>query len=81
MSQSNNNQSGNTDEDKRLKSLGYSFSAISFLVFIYVLLFPVEKELKQQAIYWFASSFVSAIIPNVKQFKIKDIEVQLQGIS
>ncbi|MFM7854559.1 MAG: hypothetical protein ACKO96_22195, partial [Flammeovirgaceae bacterium] len=51
------------------------------MVFIYVLLFPVEKELKQQAIYWFASSFVSAIIPNVKQFKIKDIEVQLQGIS
>lgn len=81
MSQSNNNQSGKTDEDKRLKFLGYSFSAISFLVFIYVLLFPVEKELKQQAIYWFASSFVAAIIPNVKQFKIKDIEVQLQGIS
>jgi murein L,D-transpeptidase YcbB/YkuD len=81
MSQSNNNQSGNTNEDKRLKLFGYSFSAISFLVFAYVLIFPVEKELKQQAIYWFASSFVAAIIPNVKQFKIKDIEVQLQGIS
>jgi Putative peptidoglycan binding domain len=81
MSQSSNNLSNNADEDKRLQSFGYSFSAISFLVFIYVLLFPVEKELKQQAIYWFASSFVAAIIPNVKLFKIKDIEVQLQGIS
>jgi murein L,D-transpeptidase YcbB/YkuD len=88
MSQNNNNRSGNNDEDsgnndedKRLKSFGYSFSAISFVVFIYVLLFPVEKELKQQAIYWFASSFIAAVIPNVKQFKIKDIEVQLQGIS
>ena len=81
MSQSNNNQNDNINEDKRLTSFGYSFSAISFLVFIYVLLFPVEKELKQQAIYWFASSFVAAIIPNVKQFKIKDIEIQLQGIS
>jgi Putative peptidoglycan binding domain len=74
-------QSGNNDEDKRLKSFGYSFSVISFFVFIYVLVFPVEKELKQQAIYWFASSFVAAIIPSVKQFKIKDIEIQLQGIS
>jgi Putative peptidoglycan binding domain len=81
MSQRNNNQSGNTDESKRLKSFGYSFSAISFFVFIYVLVFPVEKELKQQAIYWFASSFVAAIIPNVKQFKFKDVEVQLQEIS
>lgn len=68
-------------EDKRLKLLGYSFSTISFVVFVYILLFPVEKELKQQAIYWFASSFVAAIIPNVKQFKIKDFEVQLQEIS
>jgi predicted nuclease with TOPRIM domain len=81
MSQSSNNLSNNAGEDKRLKSFGYSFSAISFLVFVYVLLFPVEKELKQQAIYWFASSFIAAIIPNIKQFKIKDIEVQLQGIS
>jgi Putative peptidoglycan binding domain len=75
------NQNSNNDEDRRLKSFGYSFSAISFFVFIYVLVFPVEKELKQQAIYWFASSFVAAIIPSVKQFKIKDIEIQLQGIS
>ena len=81
MSQSNNNRSGNNNEATRLKFVGYSFSAMSFVVFIYVLLFPVEKELKQQALYWFASSFVAAIIPNVKQFKIKDIEVQLQDIS
>jgi hypothetical protein len=69
------------EEDKRLKLFGYSFSARSFLVFIYVLLFSVKKELKQQAIYWFSSSFVAAIIPNVKQFKIKDLEFQLQAIS
>ncbi len=69
------------EDAKRLKILGSSFSAISFVVFVYILLFPVEKELKQQAIYWFASSFIVAIIPNVKQFKIKDIEVQLQEIS
>jgi len=81
MSQSKNNRSSIFDEDKKLKYFGYSFSTVSFLVFVYVLLFPVEKELKQQAIYWFASSFVAAIVPNVKQFKIKDIEVQLQGIS
>jgi hypothetical protein len=81
MSQSKDDSSSIFDEDKKLKYFGYSFSTVSFLVFVYVLLFPVEKELKQQAIYWFASSFVAAIVPNVKQFKIKDIEVQLQGIS
>ncbi len=82
-------QSVNNDEDKRLKFFGYSFSAISFFVFIYVLVFPVEKELKQQATYWFTSSFVAAILPSVKQFKFKDFEIQffkdienqLQGIS
>lgn len=81
MPQNPSSQGNNFEEAKRLKFLGYTFSAISFVVFIYILLFPVEKELKQQAIYWFASSFVAAIIPNVKQFKIKDIEVQLQEIS
>jgi murein L,D-transpeptidase YcbB/YkuD len=81
-------QSVNNDEDKRLKFFGYSFSAISFFVFIYVLVFPVEKELKQQATYWFTSSFIAAILPSVKQFKFKDFEIQfkdienrLQGIS
>ncbi|MBD2054571.1 peptidoglycan-binding protein [Oculatella sp. FACHB-28] len=81
MAQTPNNQDSAVEEAKRLKFLGYSFSAISFIVFAYILLFPAEKELKQQAIYWFASSFVAAIIPNVKQFKIKDVEVQLQEIS
>jgi murein L,D-transpeptidase YcbB/YkuD len=81
MGQNSNNQDNAVEEAKKLKLLGYSFSAISFVVFVYILLFPVEKELKQQAIYWFASSFVAAIIPNVKQFKIKDVEVQLQEIS
>lgn len=81
MGQNPNNRGSAVEEAKRLRFLGYSFSAISFVVFVYILLFPVEKELKQQAIYWFASSFVAAIIPNVKQFKIKDIEVQLQEIS
>lgn len=81
MGQNPNNRGSAVEEAKRLRFLGYSFSTISFVVFVYILLFPVEKELKQQAIYWFASSFVAAIIPNVKQFKIKDIEVQLQEIS
>lgn len=81
MNQSEDDESNIFDEGKRLKYVGYSFSIVSFCVFLYVLLFPVEKELKQQAIYWFASSFVAAIVPNVKQFKIKDIEVQLKGIS
>jgi hypothetical protein len=69
------------EEATRIKLFGYSFSAIAFLIFAYILLFSVEKELKQQAIYWFGLSFIAAIIPNVKQFKIKDIEVQLQEIS
>lgn len=81
MIQNSSNQDSIVEEAKRLKFFGYSFSAISFIVFAYILFFPVEKELKQQAIYWFASSFVAAIIPSVKQFKIKDIEVQLQEIS
>jgi murein L,D-transpeptidase YcbB/YkuD len=81
MAQNPGNQDSILEDTKRLKFFGYSFSAISFVVFAYIFFFPVEKELKQQAIYWFASSFVVAIIPNVKQFKIKDIEVQLQDIS
>jgi murein L,D-transpeptidase YcbB/YkuD len=81
MAQKLGNQNSLLEDTKRLKFFGYSFSAISFVVFAYILLFPVEKELKQQAIYWFTSSFVVAIIPNVKQFRIKDIEVQLQEIS
>lgn len=81
MAQNLSNQDNVVEEAKRLKLLGYSFSAISFVIFIYILLFPVEKELKQQVIYWFGSSFVAAIIPNIKQFKIKDFEVQLQEIS
>lgn len=48
------------------------------LLFLYIHFFPVEKELKQQAIYWFYSSLVSALIPNIKQFKIKDFEVQFK---
>jgi murein L,D-transpeptidase YcbB/YkuD len=81
MTQNYRNQGNIAEEAKRLKFFGYSFSIISFLVFVYVLLFSVEKELKQQSIYWFTASFIAAIIPNVKQLKIKDIEVQLQEIS
>lgn len=81
MFQNPGNQDSRIEDAKKLKFFGYSFSAISLVVFVYILFFPVEKELKQQAIYWFASSFVTAIVPNVKQFKIKDIEVQLQEIS
>ncbi|MEH2112226.1 hypothetical protein [Nostoc sp.] len=51
MTQNYRNQGNISEEVKRLKFLGYSFSIISFLVFVYVLLFSVEKELKQQAIY------------------------------
>jgi hypothetical protein len=81
MTENHGNQGNLAEDAERLRFFGYSFSAISFLVFVYILFFPVEKELKQQAIYWFGSSFVAAIIPSIKQFKIKDIEVQLQEMS
>jgi len=77
MTQNDNKQKSMIEEanreSKRLKFFGYSFSAISLVIFVYILFFSAEKELKQQAIYWFASSFVAAIIPSVKEFKIKDI--------
>jgi murein L,D-transpeptidase YcbB/YkuD len=69
------------NEVQKITLFGYSFSLISFIIFVYILFFSIEKELKQQAFYWFASSFVAVLIPNVKQFKFKDLEVQLQEIS
>lgn len=70
MSETTDKKLDNSEESKKeaknIRLIGYSFSVFAFIIFVYTFCFPVEKELKQQAIYWFYSSLVSALIPNIK---------------
>ena len=61
-----------------IKVVSYGFSIIAFLVFLYSFFRSPDPAIQQQAIYWFYTSLVTALIPNVKQFKIKDFEVQFK---
>lgn len=53
----------------------YAFSIVAFGVFAYSFFFSNDPALKEQALYWFFSSIVIAIIPKIKQLKYKDLEV------
>lgn len=47
MTQNPKNCDSLVEEAKRLELFGYSFSAISFLIFVYVLLFPILSKLSE----------------------------------
>lgn len=84
MAQDKKSESGLTSQSTtkkrstRVSIIGYSFSIFALAVFLYVFLFPVDKELKQQAIYWFYTSLVAALVPNIKELKLKDFEVEFK---
>lgn len=58
-----------------LQILCYAFSFIAFAIFIYSFFLTKNPALNKQAIYWFYSSIISLLIPNIKHFKYGDIEV------
>lgn len=53
----------------------YSFSCVAFAIFIYSFFITKNPALNKQAIYWFYSSIITLLIPNIKQFKYGDLEV------
>ena len=65
-------------EVKTLRYVGYAFSALAFLIFVYSFLFASESVLKEQAIYYFLVSLAAAVIPHIDRFKFKDFEMQMK---
>jgi tetratricopeptide (TPR) repeat protein len=61
-----------------LNIIGYCFSALAFLMFIYSFFISNSDSLNEQAIYWFFVSVAAAVLPHVKQFKYKDFEIILK---
>jgi hypothetical protein len=73
-------------ENSRISTLdliAYAFLTISFAVFL-AGLFSVgnvgETVAKTGIIYWFLLALVSAIIPHIKQFKFKDMEIVIREV-
>ena len=60
------------------KIVSYCFSMMAFLIFLYAFFRSADPAIQQQAIYWFYTSLATALIPSIKQFKIKDFEVQFK---
>src|SRR6185312_14891381 len=67
-------------DNRGLRVVGYLFSSLAFMLFVYAFFFEEESSIRAQAIYWFFGSLVAALTPNVKQFKFKDVEVAFEGI-
>ncbi len=61
-----------------VRFVSYCFSVIAFLIFLYSFFRATDSAIQQQAIYWFFTSIATAFIPNIKQFKIKDFEIQFK---
>ena len=55
--------------------LAYIFALVALGMFIYTSFTETGTALKDQGIYWFFASFFSALIPHIKQFRYKDLEV------
>lgn len=58
--------------------VGYAFSALAFLIFVYIFLFVSEDSLREQAIYYFLVSLVAAALPQIEQLKYSDLEVRFR---
>lgn len=58
--------------------IGYGFGIIALAIFIYSFFITTDNNLNKQAIFWFYSALVASLIPQVKQFKYKDLEVQFR---
>lgn len=54
------------------------FSLMALGIFLYVFLGDVEKELKEDAVYWFLIALAAAILPYLKQIRFKDLELDLR---
>lgn len=74
----NNDNQSPSSRSIRVSVIGYSFSLFAFVIFVYIFLYPVDKELKQQAIYWFYTSLIAALVPNIKEFKLKEFEIEFR---
>jgi hypothetical protein len=57
------------------KIISYGFGIFAFFIFLYSFFYTSEEAYKKQAIYWFYGSLISTLIPQIKQFKYKDLEV------
>jgi murein L,D-transpeptidase YcbB/YkuD len=51
----------------------FSFAALA--ICLYSLFGDVEAEMREQAIYWFLAAFVAALMPMIRQFRYKDLEI------
>lgn len=58
--------------------IGYGFGIIALAIFIYGFFFSPDSILKEQAILWFYSALIASLIPQIKQFKYKDLEIQFR---
>lgn len=58
----------------RVRIVSYSFASFAFFVFLYSF-FSSEEVYKAQSIYWFYGSFISTLIPQIKQLKYSDLEL------
>lgn len=58
--------------------IGYGFGIFALLIFIFSFFYSEESALKEQAIFWFYSALIACLIPHIKQFKYKDLEVQFR---
>lgn len=59
----------------RVRIVSYSFVSFAFFVFLYSFFFSSEEAYKAQSIYWFYGSFISTLIPQIKQLKYSDLEL------
>lgn len=64
-----------------LSVMGIVFSLFAIAVTVWLIFFEKpDSRLLDQAVYWFLIALVAAIIPNIKQFKWKDLEFHLKEI-
>lgn len=73
------NSGKNTEESKSAKFwFLYIFSVFAFGIFVYTFFFSNSEVHKNQSIYWFFASMISAMLPHISHFKFKDIEVDFK---
>jgi BMFP domain-containing protein YqiC len=63
---------------KRIEIFGYLFSAIALGVFVLALFSEEADPLRSQAIYWFLIAIACLVLPDLKKFKFKDMEIELR---
>jgi|GEM_PF-5615294 len=56
--------------------LAYLFSIMAFLMFLYVSFHKNTEEIRDQSIYWFFGALIAACVPEIRQIKLQDIEIE-----